>query len=109
MRDQQTVVSAARRVDGMVIGVLEFRLSIFEALSLKDKRRVTKSLKDRLSHRHNISIAEVDDLDQRQLATFGIAMVSNDRRYVESALSKLVDEVRVFPHASLIDYEIELL
>jgi len=94
---------------GMIIGVLEFRLSIFEALTLKDKRRVTKSLKDRLTHRHNISIAEVDDLDQRQLATFGIAMVSNERRYVEGALSKIVDEVRAFPHASLVDYEIEFL
>ena len=93
----------------MVIGVLQFRLTIFEALSLKDKRRVTKSLKDRLGERHNVSIAEVDDLDRRQAATFGVAMVANDRRFVQSALDRIVDEVRAFPRASLVDYEIELL
>lgn len=92
----------------MVIGVLRVRLGIFEALSLKDKRRVVKSLKDRLGHRHNISIAEVADLDQRQLATLGIALVANDSRFVESALSKIVDEFRSEGRASLLDYEIEL-
>lgn len=93
----------------MVVGVLRVRLSIFEALSLKDKRRVIKGIKDRLAHRHNISIAEVDDLDHRQAATLGVAMVSNDARYVQGALSKLVDEFRAHPAASLIDYDIELV
>jgi hypothetical protein len=91
-----------------VVGVLTIRLAIFEALSLKDKRRATKSLKDRLSARHNVSVAEIDDLDRRQAATIGIAMIANDPRFVESALSKIVDEVRVFPRASLIDYRIEM-
>jgi hypothetical protein len=93
----------------MVVGVLAVRLAIFEALTLKDKRRVVKSLKDRLAHRHNVSIAEVDDLDHRQAATLGIALVANDSRFVESCLSKIVDEVRAFPHASLVTYDIELL
>lgn len=93
----------------MVVGVLQFRIAIFEAMSLKDKRRVTKSLKDRLAARHNISIAEVDDLDHRQAATLGLAMVANEARFVQSALSKIVDEIRACPHASLLDYEIELL
>jgi uncharacterized protein YlxP (DUF503 family) len=66
-------------------------------------------LRDRLGHRHNISIAEVDDLDHRQAATFGIAMVANESRFVQSALSKIVDEIRAFPHASLVEYDIELL
>ena len=93
----------------MVIGVLRVRLGIFEALSLKDKRRVTKSLKDRLGARHNISIAEIDDLERRQVATLGLAMIANEARFVESALSKIVDEIRAFGRASLLDYEIELL
>ena len=93
----------------MVIGILRVRLGVFEARSLKDKRRVTKSLKDRLASRHNVSIAEIDDLDHRQAATLGLAMVANEARFVESALSKLVDEIRAFPHASLLDYQIELL
>jgi uncharacterized protein YlxP (DUF503 family) len=93
----------------MVIGVLRVRLGVFEARSLKDKRRVTKSLKDRLASRHNVSIAEIDDLDHRQAATLGLAMVANEPRFVESVLSKLVDEIRAVPHASLVDYQIELL
>lgn len=91
----------------MVVGVLRVRLGIFEALSLKDKRRVTKSLKDRLS-RHNVSVAEIDDLDHRQAATLGVAMVANEARFVESALHKIVDEIRAFSRASLLDYDIEL-
>ena len=93
----------------MVVGVLQVRLAIFEALSLKDKRRVVKSLKDRLASRHNVSVAEVDDLDHRQAATLGIAMVSNDARFVQSALSKIADEIRAYRHASLLDFDIELL
>lgn len=93
----------------MVVGVLEVRMAIYEAQSLKDKRRVVRSLKDRLAARHNISIAEVDDLDKWQVATFGVAMVANESRFVQSALAKIVDEFRACPHASLLDYDIELL
>jgi uncharacterized protein len=93
----------------MVVGVLRVRLAIFEALSLKDKRRVTRSLKDRLGARHNVSIAEVDDLEHRQAATLGLALVANEARFVQSALSKIVDELRAYPHASLLEYDIELL
>ncbi len=92
----------------MVVGVLRVRLGVFEALSLKDKRRVVKSLKDRLAAKHNISIAEVDDLDHRQAATLGVVMVSNDARFVDSALCRIVDEIRVFGRAALLDYDIEL-
>ena len=92
----------------MVIGVLKVRLGIFSALSLKDKRRVTKSIKDRLSQRHNVSVSEIDDLDHRQAATLGIAMLANEARFVESALAKIVDELRMNSRASLVDYSIEL-
>lgn len=93
----------------MVVGLLTFRIAVFEAMSLKDKRSVTKSIKDRVAARHNVSIAEVDDLDARQVATFGVAMVSNDRRYVEGALRKILDEVRQDGRASLLSSEIEFL
>ena len=78
-------------------------------MSLKDKRQVVKSLKDRIAHGHNVSIAEVGALDEHRRSILGVAMVSNDKRYVEGALSKLVDFIRMAPQASLIDYQIELL
>jgi uncharacterized protein YlxP (DUF503 family) len=93
----------------MVIGVLQLEIGVGDAMSLKDKRRVVKSLKDRIAHAHNVSIAEVGALDEHRRAVIGIAMVSNDSRYVEGALSKLVDFVRSVPGVDLMDYQIELL
>ena len=93
----------------MHIGVLQLELSIADAMSLKDKRRVVLSLKDRIRHGHNVSIAEVGALDEHRRTILGVAMVSNDSRYVEGALSKLVDFVRMTPQVSLLDYKIELL
>ena len=93
----------------MHVGILQVEISIPDAMSLKDKRQVVKSLKDRIAHGHNVSIAEVGALDEHRRSIIGIAMVSNDKRYVEGALSKLVDFIRMVPQASLIDYQIELL
>ena len=93
----------------MTVGVLQVELSIPDAFSLKDKRRVVKSLKDRLSARHNVSVAEIDDLDHRQAATVGVAMISNDPRFVESCLSRILDEIRANPRASLVSSDIELI
>jgi uncharacterized protein YlxP (DUF503 family) len=93
----------------MTIGVLQLELGIQDAMSLKDKRRVVKSLKDRIAHGHNVSIAEVGALDHHRRSIIGIAMVSNDSRYVEGALSKLVDFVKTVPQVDLMDYSIDLL
>ena len=93
----------------MTIGVLQLEIGIGDAMSLKDKRRVVKSLKDRIAHGHNVSIAEVGALDEHRRAIIGIAMVANDARYVEGALSKIVDFVSRIPAADLMDYQIELI
>lgn len=77
-------------------------------MSLKDKRRAIKSLKDRLGGRHNISVAEVDHLDEHRSCLLAAAMVSNDRRFTESCLYKIVDEVRMHRSVLLTDFEIEL-
>jgi hypothetical protein len=93
----------------MTIGVLQLEIRIGDAMSLKDKRRVVKGLKDRIAHGHNVSIAEVGALDEHRRSIIGLAMVGNDARYVEGALSKLVDQIRMTPAVDLIDYQIELL
>jgi len=93
----------------MMVGVLRVELAVFEALTLKDKRRVIKSVKDRIGNRHNVSIAEVDGLGSRQRAVLGIAMVANDSRFVQSCLDKIVDELRMVRPAALVDYEVEIL
>lgn len=93
----------------MIVGVLRVELAVPEATSLKAKRSVIKSLKDRLSHRHNVSVAEVDNLDSHQRAVLGLAMVANDSRFVRSCLDKIVDELRVTRAAILVDYDVEIM
>jgi uncharacterized protein len=93
----------------MTVGVLQLELSIGDAMSLKDKRRIIKSLKDRIAFSHNVSIAEVGALDEHRRSLMGIAMVANDHAYVEGALSKLIDFVRTVPSVDLVDYQIDFL
>lgn len=83
-------------------------LAVPGAMSLKDKRRVIKGLKDRLGGRHNVSVAEVDDLDEHRSSVIAVAMVANDRRFVDSCLAKIADEVRAVGSLTLMDYGIEL-
>ncbi len=92
----------------MVVGVLQLSLRIPDAMSLKDKRRAVKSLKDRLGARHNVSVAEVDYLDEHRACLLAVAMVSNEKRFTESCLSKIVDEVRMHRSVLLTDYSLEL-
>jgi len=92
----------------MIVGSLRVRLLIRNSKSLKDKRRVVLSIKDRLRNAFNASIAEIDEQDHRQLAVLGIAMVANDSREVTSALDRMVEVLRGHPVAELLDYEREL-
>jgi len=92
----------------MVIGALSVKLAVFGATSLKDKRRVIKSLKERLIGRFNVSVAEVGSLDHHQQAELGVVMVGNESQFVQSSLAKIVDYVRRDTSASLVNYEIEI-
>lgn len=93
----------------MIIGILRLELGIYDAFSLKDKRRAIKSLKDKIAHRYNVSVAEVGSLDSMRHGTVGVAMVGNDQAYIEGALSQIVDYVREMRQADLEDYEIEFV
>ena len=91
----------------MIIGVLQLQVSVFDAMTLKDKRRVLKSLKDRIRTKFNVSIAEVDYQDKIRTSLLGVSMVANERRFVDSALTEVVNFVRKNPLLSLVDYSIE--
>lgn len=91
------------------IGLLHLEFRIPEAMSLKDKRRVVKSYKDRLSNAHNVSVAEVDGLDNRRRAVLAVAMVGNDGRYIEGALQKVVNLAAMHRDMILVHHEIELI
>ena len=93
----------------MVVGVLQMRILVRDALSLKDKRRVVRSLRDRIRNDFNVSVSEVDALDQRQTAILGVALATNERKFADQVLAKVVDFVRRAPEGQLVDYEIEFL
>ena len=78
-------------------------------MSLKDKRRVVLSLKDRIRNGHNVSVAEVGGLDEHRRAVLGVAMVSNDLRYVQGALDKIVELISGVPTVVLEDWTVDFL
>jgi uncharacterized protein YlxP (DUF503 family) len=92
----------------MIVGSLRVRLLIREARTLKDKRQVVQSIKDRLRNRYNVSVAEVDAQDHRQLAVLGLAMVSNQAAHVRTAFEQIVAALRGHPVAELLDHEMEV-
>ena len=71
----------------MIIGVIAWELEIFGCQSLKEKRSVVKSLKDRLHDRFNVSVAETAHQDVWQRAELTACVVSGDRRHAESVLA----------------------
>lgn len=71
----------------MVVGIATWELHLNGCSSLKDKRRVLKSLKDRLHSRFNVSVAETDHQDRWQRAELSCCVVATDRRHAESVLS----------------------
>ena len=77
----------------MHIGVCHIRLRIPENGSLKDKRRVLKSITSRVTNKFNVSVAEIDDNDYWQVATLGVSCVSNDKRHANEILSKVINFV----------------
>lgn len=92
----------------MIVGTLKLRLVLRESHSLKDKRRVIKSLKDTLSNKFNISVAETDEQDVWQTAEIGVASVGTDGSFVQSVLTSVVNYVRYFGGVELVDSQQEL-
>ena len=84
------------------------RLLLRESRSLKDKRQVVKSIKDRLRNSFNVSVAEVDAQDNRQLAILGFAMVSNETSHVKGAFDQIVAALRGHPVAEFLDHEADV-
>ncbi len=70
---------------------MTIELRIEHAHSLKDRRQVVRSLKDKLAHAFNISIAEMDEAVTWQSATLGIAAISGSRDYLTGLMEQVED------------------
>lgn len=85
-------------------------LRIPGSLSLKDKRRVIKSITGRVSAKFNVAIAEVDNEDAWQRATIGICCVSNNRRHADEVIARVVEFIiSSRPDAEILGYETEVI
>ncbi|MFP3880298.1 MAG: DUF503 domain-containing protein [Dehalococcoidia bacterium] len=92
----------------MNVSVCQIELRLPENQSLKGKRQVIKSIIARLQNRYKVSIAETDNQDRWQLATLGIACVSNRRRHAEETLSNVIRFIiQNYPDVELLSSEIE--
>ena len=93
----------------MMIGTLQIHLYLPDSHSLKSKRQVISSIKDKLRRKFNISISEIDRLDSKKEAILGVCCVSNSRQYLDTVLSKIMQGVECFPNVQLVDYKSEIL
>lgn len=93
----------------MHVGVLTVELEVTDALTLKDKRQVTRSLLARIRNNFNVSAAEVGHLQAHTLSAFGIAAVANDKSYVHGLLEKVVDLIEREPRVLVLGYETEFV
>ena len=93
----------------MVVGICSIELRLAENHDLKGKRRVLRSVKDRVRGRFNVSIAEISDLDSWRRSTLGVACVSKDRDQVESTLAQVATFVEELHLASVEGVHTEIL
>jgi uncharacterized protein len=92
------------------VGICKVKLRLPDNLSLKGKRQVVKSLVARIKNKFNVSVAEVEDNDLWQLATIGICFISNDQRFTNEVLSKVVELVlNSQGDFEVLDHDIEIL
>ena len=94
----------------MNVGVCRIDLRLPENQSLKGKRQIVRPIIERIRNKFNVSAAEVGDQDLWQAASIGIVTVSNDQRFTNEVLCKVVDFVgNSHFDADIIDYSIEII
>ena len=85
----------------MVVGILQYELLIPGATSLKDKRRVVKSVKDRLHREHLVSVAEIGPQSVLNVAILGVSLVSTDGARVGRTFDSILAKMRCVREAEL--------
>ena len=93
----------------MPIGLLTLEIYIPEAHSLKDKRQVLRSLKDRLRGKFNVAVAELDGQDSWQRSVVGVVSLSNNAAYLKQALRTVLEESERQLGRDLVSHELEVL
>jgi len=93
----------------MHLALLTFELLIPCPESIKDKRRVIKSVKDRLHREHLVSVAEVRYLDNLTVAGMALCLVNRDAKFARGVIDSIIDKLRSLPDAQLGDHFVEII
>ncbi len=93
----------------MHIGLLYVRFFMESVHSLKEKRMILKSLKDKVRRQFNVSVAELGDQDKWQSATVGFCMIGNDQKYIDRTLQNILSFLGHDHTSQMIDHQIEFV
>jgi VCBS repeat-containing protein len=96
-------------MSGPAVAALTLEIHVTYSQSLKDKRQVVKSLKDRLRQKFNIAVAEIDGLESWQRSVVAAVTVSNDRAHVAQVLQAVESEAAAVLGSMLVSAEVEWL
>lgn len=91
------------------IGALAITLHIPASTTLKEKRRVLKSLKDRIRAKYNVSVAEIEYHDKWQHAVIGCSMISNDRKVIAAVFESILSLVATIDEVLITAQQVEYL
>ncbi len=93
----------------MRVGAIRVEIEINGSLSLKDKRAVLRSVKDRLKRAFNVSISEVDEQDSWQRAVLGIVSVSGDKKHLDGLINRVRDFLYREANINVLKYQMEIM
>lgn len=91
----------------MIVALARLTLHLPENHSLKGKRKVIKSLIEKIRHRFDATVAEVDDHELWQKAQLGMAMVSNDSQLLDARVTKIVRFIEDQHVVQIVDTKVE--
>ena len=92
----------------MFVGIAQVELYIPESGSLKSKRLVLKSIKTRIRNKFNVSVAEIENNDKWQRSSVGLAVVSNEKKVVDSTLNQIINFIENDFRVEVLDHSIEI-
>ncbi len=91
----------------MIIGVLSLEIFLPFSHSLKEKRKILSSFRDRVRRRHNVALAELDYQDKWQRARIGIVTLNSGKKVVEDVLNRILAEARETVDGEILAHEIQ--
>lgn len=92
----------------MFVGVCQVEIFLPESDSLKAKRFVLSSVKTKIQNKFNVSIAEVDQNDLWQRSTLGLALVTNERKFIDQAFTKILQFLETDGRLEVLEHRLEI-